>query len=116
MSAVESLLSQLEEAVGTADLSQEFRFRLSTQLDSLSRSIATPRQVIQHYGYMFTEQLVVNIAHDLNIFPILAESRSALNVNDIASKTRADPSLLRSSYIIHPLYKLVTLIFCQIAF
>lgn len=94
MSTVQSLLSQLEEAISTTELSLDQRFKLSTQLKGLAHSIATPRQVIQHYGYMFTEQLVVNIAADLDLFTILAESGSPLNVKDIANKTGADALLL----------------------
>jgi hypothetical protein len=92
MSAIESLLSQLGEAASTADLS--LRFKLSAQLQSLAHSIATPTQIMQHYGYMYTEQLVVKIAADLDLFTILAESEGPLKIEDIASKTGADSSLL----------------------
>jgi hypothetical protein len=94
MSTIQSLLSQLEEALSTTKLSFDPRFKLSTQLKSLAHSIATLRQVIQHYGYMFTEQLVVKIAADLGLFTILAKSRSYSTVEDIATKTEADPLLL----------------------
>ncbi|TVY80801.1 Demethylsterigmatocystin 6-O-methyltransferase [Lachnellula suecica] len=49
---------------------------------------------MQHYGYMFTEQLVAKIAADLDIFTILAQSEGPMKVEDIATKTGADPLLL----------------------
>lgn len=94
MSKIQSLLSQLEEVLKSEDLTLEERFKLSTQIKSLGHSIATPRQTIQHYGYMFTEQLVVKIAADLDLFSILSESKEPLNVTEIASKTGADALLL----------------------
>lgn len=94
MAAIQSLFSQLEEAVKTADLSLDARFKLSTQIKSLAHSIATPRQIIQHYAYMHTEQVVVKIVADLDIFQILTESKSSLTVEEIAAKTGADALLL----------------------
>ena len=70
MSTIDSLLAQLEGAASTADLS--LRYRLSGQLQRLARSIATPRQLMQHYGYTYTEQVAARIAADLDLFTILA--------------------------------------------
>ncbi|CAG8979375.1 hypothetical protein HYALB_00002501 [Hymenoscyphus albidus] len=92
MTDIESLISQIRDAAKTADLS--LRFKLSMQLQSLAHSIATPEQIMQHYGYIFTEQLVARIAAYLDIFTILAQSEGALKVGDIAVKTGADPLLL----------------------
>ena len=92
MSTIESLLSQLAQAATTADLS--LRYQLSGQLQRLARSIATPRQTMQHYGYMYTEQAVARIAADLDLFTILAQSEGALRTEDIASKSGADPKLI----------------------
>jgi hypothetical protein len=92
MSNIESLLSQLTEAASTADLS--VRFKLSEQLQSLAHSITTPTQIMQHYGYMHTKQMVVKITADLDLFKILAESDGPLKTEGIASKTSADSSLL----------------------
>lgn len=94
MSAIQSLISQLEETLSTTDLSLDLRFKLSTQLESLAHSIATPKQIVQHYGYMFTGQMVAKIAADLDLFTILAENGNALHVDDIATKTGADSLLL----------------------
>lgn len=94
MSKIQSLLSQLEEALKSKELTLAERFRLSTQIISFGHSIATPRQTIQHYGYMFTEQLVVKIAADLDLFSILSESKDPMNITEIASKTGADALLL----------------------
>jgi hypothetical protein len=94
MSAVESLLSQLAEAAKTTDLS--VRYRLSRELQRLSRSVATPRQVMQHYGHLYTEQVVARIANDLHIFTILTESDGPLRTEEVASKCGADPTLIGS--------------------
>jgi hypothetical protein len=94
MASIESLLSQLSEAANSADLS--VRYRLSGQLQNLARSIATPRQLMQHYGYTYTEQVVARIAAELNLFTILAESNGPLNVEDIAKKSGGDPALIGS--------------------
>jgi len=92
MSTIESLLAQLGQAASSADSS--IRYRLSGQLQRLARSIATPRQLMQHHGYMYTEQVVAKIAADLNLFTILAESDGPLKTEDIASKSGADPMLI----------------------
>ena len=90
--SIESLLSQLAQAASTEDLS--IRHQLSGQLQKLARSIATPRQIMQHYGYTYTEQVVARIAADLNLFAILAESDDLLKTEDIASKSGGDPTLI----------------------
>lgn len=90
--AIDSLLEQLAQAASTADLS--LRYRLSRQLQRLARSIATPRQLMTHYGYTYTEQVAARIASDLNLFTILAESDGPLKTEDIASKCGADPVLI----------------------
>lgn len=92
MSTIESLLSQLAQVANTADLS--LRHRLSEQLHSLSRSIATPRQVMQYHGYMYTEQVVARIAADLDLFTLLSESNNSLRTEDIAQRCGADPILI----------------------
>src|SRR4051812_30913163 len=92
MSTIESLVSQLAEAAKTADLS--VRYRLSGELQRLARSIATPRQVMQHYGHLYTEQVVARIANDLNIFTILTESDGPLKTEELASKCGGDPALI----------------------
>ena len=96
MSTIDSLLSQLGQAASTADLS--LRYQLSGQLQRLARSIATPRQTMQHYGYLYTEQVVARIAADLDIFTILAQSEGPLRTNDVASKSGGDPLLIGSKY------------------
>ena len=92
MSAIESLISQIGEAASTADLS--LRYRLSGQLRRLATQIATPRQIMQHYGYMYTEQVIAKAAADLDIFAILAQSESPLTTEDVASKCGGDPTLI----------------------
>ncbi|KAI9641135.1 hypothetical protein NHQ30_010565 [Ciborinia camelliae] len=92
MSTIESLLSQLTQAASTADLS--LRFQLSKQLHALSRSIATPRQILQYHGYMYTEHMMARIAADLDLFTILAESNGPLNTEDISRKCGGDPTLI----------------------
>jgi hypothetical protein len=92
MSTIESLLSQLTQAASTADLS--LRYRLSEQLQRLARSIATPRQRIVHYGYTYTEQAVVKIATDLNLFTILEESDGPLKTEEIAAQSGGDSMLI----------------------
>ena len=96
MSTIESLLSQLGQAASNADLS--LRYQLSGQLQRLARSIATPRQIMQHYGYMYTEQVMARIAADLDLFTILAQSEGPLSTGDIASKSGGDPALIGSDY------------------
>ena len=92
MSTIESLLSQLEQAASTADLS--LRYQLSEQLQRLAQSVATPRQIMQHYGYGYTEQVISRIAADLDLFTILAQSEGPLRTTDIASKSGGDPVLI----------------------
>ncbi|PQE06383.1 O-methyl transferase B protein [Rutstroemia sp. NJR-2017a WRK4] len=92
MSIIESLVSQLAEAAKTADLS--VRYQLSGELQRLARSIATPRQVMQHYGHLYTEQVVARIANDLKIFSILSESDGPLKTEQVASKCGGDPALI----------------------
>ncbi|KAM3071367.1 hypothetical protein ACMFMG_008959 [Clarireedia jacksonii] len=92
MSVIESLISQLEEAAKTVDLS--VRYRVSGQLQRLARSIATPRQVMQHYGHLYTEQVAARIANDLNIFGILTENDGPLKAEEVASKCGCDPALI----------------------
>jgi hypothetical protein len=91
MSTIESLLSQLRQAVATANLS--VRYNLSKDLQRLATEVATPRQVIQHYGYTYTAQAVARVAVDLKLFAILAHSNTPLKTEDIASKAGADPAL-----------------------
>ena len=96
MSTIDSLVSQLGQAASTADLS--LRYQLSGQLQRLARSIATPRQTMQHYGYTYTEQVVARIAADLDLFTILAQSEGPLRTEDVASKSGGDPLLIGSEY------------------
>ena len=70
------------------------RYRLSRQLQRLARSIATPRQSIQHYGYLYTEQVVAKAASDLDIFSILAQSAAPMTTADISSKSGGDAALI----------------------
>jgi hypothetical protein len=49
---------------------------------------------MQHYGYMYTEQVVAKIAADLNLYGILAESETPLKSAEIASKAGADAALI----------------------
>ncbi|KAF7948887.1 hypothetical protein EAE96_008069 [Botrytis aclada] len=84
MSSIETLVSEIEQIASTADLS--IRYWLSEQLRRLSRSIATPRQVMQYHGYMYTEHVVAKIAVDLDLFVILAENDGPLNTEEIAKK------------------------------
>ena len=97
MSTIESLLSQLGQAASTADLS--LRYQLSEQLQRLARSIATPRQIMQHYGYTYTEQVMARIAADLDLFTILAQSEVPLSTMDIANKSGGDPVLIGLEYV-----------------
>jgi hypothetical protein len=92
MSTIESLLSQLGQAATTADAS--IRYKLSGQLQHLARSIATPRQMLQHYGYTYTEQVAAKIANDLDLFTILSQSEGPLKSVDIASKCGGDAVLI----------------------
>ena len=92
MSTIESLLSELGQAVNTADLST--RYRLSRQLQRFARSIATPRQNIQHYGYIYTEQVVAKVAADLDIFSILAQSEAPMTTEAISAKCGGDATLI----------------------
>lgn len=92
MAAIESLISQIKDTAKTDDLS--LRFKLSVRLQSLAHSIATPEQIVQHYGYMFTEQLVARIAADLDLITIIAKNKGPMKVEDIAINTGADPRLL----------------------
>ena len=92
MANIESLLSKLEQAVGTTDLST--RYQLSRRLQGLARSIATPRQTMQHYGYTYTEQVVARTAADLDLFTLLAQSEDPLKTEEIASKSGAAPPLI----------------------
>lgn len=92
MSTIESLLTQLAQAANSADPS--LRHQLSDQLQLLARSISTPRQIMHHYGYTYTEQVVSRIASDLNIFAILVENDGPIKTEEIANKTHADPALI----------------------
>lgn len=94
MSNMKSCLSQLEllASENTGDLA--LRFKLSARLQQLAHSVATPTQIMQHYGYMHTEQVVAKIAADLDLFTILAESQDSMKVDKIALRTGADASLL----------------------
>jgi hypothetical protein len=92
MANIESLLEQVQQAASTADSS--LRFRLSNQLQRLARSIATPRQTMQSFGYAYTEQVAAKIAGDLDLFSILAQSNGPSNINEIAEKTGGDPTLI----------------------
>ncbi|CAG8958658.1 hypothetical protein HYFRA_00011499 [Hymenoscyphus fraxineus] len=92
MSTIESLLSQLAEAVKTADPS--LRHQLSGQLHRLASSISTPRQLMHHYGYSYTDQVVARIASDLNIFTILVENDGPIKTEEVAIKTNADHALI----------------------
>lgn len=92
MSNIDPLLAQLEDAASTADLS--VRYRLSGRLQRLARSVATPRQLMQHYGYTYTEQVAARIAADLGIYTILAHSEDALKTEDIAKKSGGDSALV----------------------
>lgn len=89
---VEELLSQLGHAVSNADLS--VRYRVSAKLQGLARSIATPRQTIQHYGYLYTEQVMARVAADLDLFTILAQSDEPMTTEEITSKCGGDPALI----------------------
>jgi hypothetical protein len=89
---IDTLLTQLDQAISTADLT--VRHRLSEQLQRLARSIATPRQLMTHYGYSYTEQVAAKVAADLQIFTILSENDGALGAGDIAAKCGADPVLI----------------------
>ena len=92
MSTIESLLSQLRQAASTADLS--LRFKLSEELQRLARSVATPRQMIRQYGYMYTDQAIARVAADLDIFTILVQSEGPLKTADIAAKSGGGPALI----------------------
>ncbi|CAD6448723.1 35c97764-98e9-4b0b-85eb-c879caea947e [Sclerotinia trifoliorum] len=92
MSTIESLLSQLKEAARTADLS--VRFQLSEQLLALSRSVATPRQILQYHGYLYSEHVTAKIAVDLDLFTILAENNGPLNTEDVSKKCGGDLTLI----------------------
>ena len=92
MSTIESLISQLERAASTADLT--LRYKLSGQLQRLARAIATPRQTMQHFGYTYTEQVIAKAAADLGLFEILSQSEGPLKTDEVASKSGADPALI----------------------
>ncbi|KAL9622889.1 MAG: hypothetical protein Q9160_002815 [Pyrenula sp. 1 TL-2023] len=92
MSTIDSLLAQLEEAATKAEFS--VRYQLSGQLQRLARSIATPRQLMQHYGYTYTEQVAARIAADLGLFTILTQSKDPLTTDEIATKSGGDPTLV----------------------
>lgn len=92
MSTLESLTAQIVQMASTADNS--LRYRLSGQLQRLARAIATPRQIMQHYGYTYTEQVMAKIAVDLDIFSILSKSEGPMKTEDVASKTGGDPALI----------------------
>lgn len=88
---LESLLSQVTLLASNADLS--LRYKISNQLSQLARSIATPRQIMTGHGFMYTEQVMVKIASDLDIFTILTQSETSLKTEDIASTCGCDPVL-----------------------
>lgn len=85
------LLAQVGQAATAADAT--VRYRLSEQLTSLAWPISTPHQVMQQHEYMYTEQVVAEIAPDLGIFDILAQSETTLHGEAVAAKCKANPVL-----------------------
>ena len=89
---MDGLLSQIKDIASNADVT--VRHQISEKLRELALSVATPRQTMIYYGYMYTEQAMARTAVELGIFTILGESKTPLRREEIASKSNGDPAVI----------------------
>ena len=92
VSTMDSLFDQIKGFLNNADVA--VRHQACEKLHELAMSIATPRQTMIYYGYMYTEHAMAQTAVDLGLFEILDESKAPLKTEEIASKTGGSPALI----------------------
>ena len=89
---IDTLLEQLYKVAGQSD---EARSELLDSLQRLQWRLETPEDFQLRIINLQTQLTGAQIAEDLKLFQILADSARPLTVDEISSKTGVEASLLR---------------------
>ncbi|KAK2758360.1 hypothetical protein FQN54_004209 [Arachnomyces sp. PD_36] len=89
----------LAEAKTNIDLFQSdgteiSRIRAHEKVLQLGRAIERPRDTILKLSFSPTVVMAVKVAHDMNVFPVLAHATSPVSPKDLAATKPADPLLV----------------------
>ncbi|KAJ5975130.1 hypothetical protein N7481_008837 [Penicillium waksmanii] len=89
---MENIIDQIKSLAHDAD--EGSRRKILDGLRDLALSLETPQDTMQRISYLHLQPALVRVGLDLNIFKILAESDHPLNLDELAAKTNAAPTLL----------------------
>lgn len=89
---IDTLLEQLYKVASQSDAS---RSELLDGLQSLQLRLETPEDINLRFTNLQIQLTGAQVAEDLKLFQILAESTQPLTVDELSSKTGVEASLLR---------------------
>ncbi|KAA8644983.1 hypothetical protein EYZ11_008712 [Aspergillus tanneri] len=73
---------------------EELRLQAHEKVLRLARALEKPRDAILKLGFSPTVLMAVKVAHDMNIFPVLANATTPVSVEELAASKPADPLLV----------------------
>jgi demethylsterigmatocystin 6-O-methyltransferase len=89
---MDAIVNQIKSLASGADEAQ--RKNILVALRKVSDSIETPLDTIQRLVYLGLPLAVIRIGLDLDLFQLLEKNNTPLSVNELATKTGAEPILL----------------------
>lgn len=89
--------THLQQLYNVASQSDEARCELLDGLQSLQLRLETPEDVNLRFMNLHIQLKAAEVAQDLKLFKILAESTNPLTVDELSTKTGVEVSLLRKS-------------------